>query len=277
MPVHRKRIKKPKRTVAYKKRVTRKVRRKVQRTETRRIVKTYQRKVTRKVTKKVPRRIVNKTIPKKTIKKVPRRVTHKVQRRVKTKKVTRRRVKTTHSQIVIRLEQPSLGPFQEPLPAPLQWQPPVDLHNPLQKTCDRTADAVYKVLMSPDVLGLATSYAFVNATFQYLPNNKVIITFTGKNVYPTSRRVLWVDIQCNSVSDFIKASPCTAGKNAIIFFRYSRTLGEYIRHLHNGVVSRAQHTTLWNVVFNMFPVSAFPNGFVNHNEGVDLLHFKQPG
>lgn len=141
----------------------------------------------------------------------------------------------------------------------------------IQKTVSRTASAAHLAFISPEVTRFVSRYIFVNATFKYLPGNKMLITFTGHQQYPLSRQVPWADIHCRRVSDFLKTSPCTVGtQRPKIFFRHSRTLGEYIRHLNRGVVTRSQHHSLWDAIFGLFP-----NGFINHNEDVDILHFKQ--
>lgn len=107
--------------------------------------------------------------------------------------------------------------------------------------------------------GPGRRHAFVNGVFERT-GGMLRVVLQGHGSLPAAlKSVAWKDIQCTTVSDAIKASPCAVGASTKLFFRHAKTLDDYIHKVGDGTVAKGEHGALWRVI-----LSTFRGDFVNH-------------
>jgi hypothetical protein len=135
--------------------------------------------------------------------------------------------------------------------------------------CNATPASLHEAFTHVETVAFARTNAFVNAEFD-TSGDKMTIKLHGHAKQPRGLKHLsWSAIECLSVNSFIKSSPCKVGTSTKVFFKQAKTLDDYIVKLSKKQVTKAQHNALFKTV-----LSVIGSSFVNHNQDVATLHFK---
>ncbi|KAG5182980.1 hypothetical protein JKP88DRAFT_241261 [Tribonema minus] len=152
-------------------------------------------------------------------------------------------------------------------------QPPAPNGQTVERRGDRLLvlcdiDGAYEALNAPTSLQFAGAYPFINGNFK-VSGRKIRMTIDGHAAGSNAAAMTWAEILCEDVTPIIKASPCQVGSTEKVFFKKAKDLGDLIKQISRGGISRAEVTSLFQHLHRILGSS-----FYNDNRDVRILHFK---
>ncbi|KAG5185030.1 hypothetical protein JKP88DRAFT_289505 [Tribonema minus] len=152
-------------------------------------------------------------------------------------------------------------------------QPPAPNGQTVERRGDRLLvlcdiDGAYEALNAPTSLQFAGAYPFINGNFK-VSGRKIRMTIDGHAAGSNAATMTWAEILCEDVNPIIKASPCQVGSTQKVFFKKAKDLGDLIKQISRGGISRAEVTSLFQHLHRILGSS-----FYNDNRDVRILHFK---
>jgi hypothetical protein len=90
-----------------------------------------------------------------------------------------------------------------------------------------------------------------------------------------NKKYTWKNIQCKTLNQWMKSSPCKIGTRKKIFLKLKSNdkmggFGLYLFKLHNGSINKEKHIQFVSKMKTLFK----QNPIQNHNEDIDWFHVK---
>jgi hypothetical protein len=112
-------------------------------------------------------------------------------------------------------------------------------------------------------------------TYKPFTMHQTRLCLRSKSYKEWPQRPTWEELKCESSSDWIKGTPCTIGKNNIVFVKYKSNdtvagFGMYLWMIVSGEITEAMHKEWVSALKKVIQKEA-----IIHNEEVDWFHTKE--